>query len=64
MKEDNSIDSKRNSAGHAEIGTKEDGAILEMVKVGKRLIIIKDNSIYEFFMADSIDPGRKNINLP
>ncbi|MDR6966884.1 hypothetical protein J2X31_000884 [Flavobacterium arsenatis] len=64
MKEDNPIDRKRNSAGHAEIGTKEDGTILEMVKVGKRLIVIKDKSIYEFFMADSIDPERKNINLP
>ena len=64
MKEERPIDRKRNSAGFAEIGTKKDGAILEMVKVGNRTIVIKEKSIYEIFMADNIDPERKNINLP
>ena len=58
------IDRKRESGGMAEIGTKDDGAILEMPKIGERLIVIKEKSIYEFMMADDIDPERTNINLP
>ncbi|WP_395048001.1 hypothetical protein [Flavobacterium sp.] len=64
MEDKNSIDRKRESGGMAEIGTKEDGAILEMPKIGDRLIVIKEKSIYEFMMADDIDPERTNINLP
>ncbi len=58
------IDRKRNQGGTAEIGSKEDGAILEMQKIGKRLFIIKEKAIYELIMADDIDPHRTNINLP
>jgi hypothetical protein len=58
------IDRKRNQGGMAEVGSKEDGAILEMQKIGERLFIIKERSIYEFIMADDIDPERTNINLP
>lgn len=64
MAEKRPIDKKRESGGMADIGTIEDGAILEMVKIGERLIIIKEKSIYEFMMADDIDPERTNINLP
>lgn len=64
MKQKKPIDQKRDSGGTAEIGTKEDGAILEMFKIGERLIIIKEKSIYEFILADEIDPERKNIDLP
>ncbi len=58
------IDRKRESGGMAEVGNKEDGAILEMTKIGERLIVIKEKSIYETLMADTIDPKRTNINLP
>lgn len=64
MKEDRPIDRKRSSAGNAEIGTKEDGAIEEMIKIGERLIVLKERSIYEFMMADDVDPERTNIKLP
>lgn len=58
------IDRKRNQGGTAEVGSKEDGAILEMQKIGERLFVIKERSIYEFIMADDIDPERTNIHLP
>ena len=58
------IERKRNQGGIAEVGSKEDGAILEMQKIGKRLFVIKQRSIYEFIMADDIDPERTNIHLP
>ncbi|WP_299253162.1 hypothetical protein [uncultured Lacinutrix sp.] len=64
MKEKRPIDRKRESAGMADIGTKEDGAIQQMIKIGDRLIILKEKSIYEFIMADDVDPERTNIKLP
>jgi hypothetical protein len=64
MKEKRPIDIKRESGGMADIGTKEDGAIKQMIKIGERLIILKEKSIYEFMMADDIDPERTNIKLP
>jgi hypothetical protein len=64
MEEKESIDKIRNSGGYAEIGTPEDGAILEMVNIGEKLLVIKERAIYEYILADSIDPERTNINLP
>ena len=64
MKDKRPIDRKRDSGGMADIGTKDDGAIVQMIKIGNRLIVLKDNSIYEFMMADDVDPERTNINLP
>jgi hypothetical protein len=64
MTNKNPIDIKRERGGQAEIGTEQDGAILEMYNLDERLIVIKEHSLYEFFMADDIDPGRTNINLP
>lgn len=63
MKEKRPVDNIRESGGSAYIGTKEDGAILEMKNIGDRLIIIKEKSIYEFMLADSIDPERTNPDL-
>lgn len=64
MKEKKPIDQIRESSGHAEIGSIEDGAIIEMKNIGGRMLIIKEKSIYEMVMADDIDPERTNINLP
>lgn len=64
MKEKRPIDRIRDSGGYADIGTPEDGAIIEMKDIAGRLIIIKERSIYEMVFADTIDPERKNINLP
>ncbi|TKT90393.1 hypothetical protein [Dyadobacter frigoris] len=58
------IDIKRESGGHAEIGSEEDGAIIELKNIGGRLLVIKERSIYEMVIADTIDPERTNINLP
>jgi hypothetical protein len=64
MEEKRSIDRIRELGGSANIGTIEDGAIVEMRNIGGRLLIIKERSIYEMVLADSIDPQRTNINLP
>lgn len=64
MIEKRPIDRIRESGGHADIGTSEDGAIMEMYNVGGRLLIIKERSIYEMIFADAIDPERTNFNLP
>jgi hypothetical protein len=58
------VDIKRERRGQAEIGSEEDGAILEMYNLDGRIIVIREHSLYEFFMADDIDPKRTNVNLP
>lgn len=64
MTEKRPIDKKRDSGGSLDVGTKEDGAILEMITIGKKLIVLKEKSIYELMMADTIDPERTNVGLP
>lgn len=63
-KDQRKIDIIRNSGGMADIGTKEDGAIVEMVNLNGKLIVLKEKAIYEFKMADNVDPERENPNLP
>ncbi|WP_157784135.1 hypothetical protein [Bradyrhizobium yuanmingense] len=57
------IDSLRDSAMSMEIGP-SGGRITEMVKIGERLHTVKTDSIYRIMLADEIDPGRTNINVP
>lgn len=64
MEEKRPIDRKREAGGFADIGTNEDGAIVDSVVIGNRLIIIKERSIYEILMADNVDPERTNFNMP
>src|SRR5688572_19608808 len=64
MNEKRLIDRIRDSGGQGEVGTHEDGAIMEMQTVGGRLLIIKERSIYEMTFADTVDPKRTNINIP
>lgn len=64
MTEKRPIDIKRESSGTAEIGTEDDGAILDMYTLGERIIIIKEKALYELILADTIDPERTNIGLP
>lgn len=58
------IDVLRESSGSAEIGTNEEGQIVEMFELKDKLIIIKEKAIYEFMLADSVDPNRLNPDLP
>mgnify|MGYP006869350151 CR=1 FL=1 len=58
------IDKLRDRGGYVDIGTKEDGAIVEMFDIDGVLIIIKEKALYELRYADDIDPGRVNPNLP
>jgi hypothetical protein len=53
----------RDKGGQADIGTQEDGAIMQMENIGGRLLIIKEKSVYELRTADDIDPKRENPNL-
>lgn len=64
MKDKIDINSIRNSGGKADIGTEEEGAIVDMFNLGNKLILIKENAVYELVLADSIDPKRENPNLP
>jgi hypothetical protein len=64
MEDKKPIDRKRDSGGMADIGSEADGAIIEMFKFDGSLLIIKERSIYEFILADKIDPQRQNFNLP
>jgi len=57
------IDSLRDSAMSMEIGP-SGGRITEMVEIGERLHTVKTDSIYRIMLADEIDPGRTNINVP
>ena len=63
MEEKKLVDRIRDYGGQAEIGTREDGAILEMKNYNGKLIIIKEKAIYELIFADEIDPDRTNENL-
>ncbi|MDA9446010.1 MULTISPECIES: hypothetical protein [Bradyrhizobium] len=57
------IDHLRDSAMSMEVGP-PGGRITEMVKIGERLHTVKTDSIYRIMLADEIDPGRTNINVP
>ncbi len=58
------IDIVRESGGQFDVGTKDEGAIIDSVNIGKSLLIIKENAIYELITADNVDPQRTNIQLP
>ena len=58
------IDQKRDSAISGTIGVAGDGAIKEFLNVGHSLLMIMDEAIYKFELADRIDPERTNIAVP
>lgn len=62
--EEDPIARKRSRGGHIDVGDESDGAIMSMMNIGNRTFVIKEKSIYELIMADDIDPGRTNIQVP
>jgi hypothetical protein len=58
------IDRKRQSAFSGTVGVDGEGQIRESFSIGRTLLILKDEAIYEFELADQIDPGRTNIDVP
>lgn len=58
------IDQIRNAAGVWEVGTPEDGPIVEVLSTEKRLYFVKTKAVYSFQLADQIDPDRTNPNIP
>lgn len=64
MPDKTDIEIKRNSGGVADIGTEEDGAIIDTFNLNEKIIIIKERALYEFMLADYVDPERTNILIP
>jgi len=62
--QDADIEKRRNRGGVADIGTKEDGSIVETINIYERLITVKEKSIYELVLADTLDPRRERPGLP
>ena len=59
------IDLRRDSAGSMAVGLPEEGNITDIYTVGDdRLLMIKDDAVYEIKMADMIDQGRLNPIIP
>lgn len=58
------IDKIRSSGGLAEVDSKEDGGVVDMLSIGDRLIVIKDHSVYELLMADTVETERKTAKIP
>jgi hypothetical protein len=57
------IDIKRDGAGSFMVGEGA-GAISEMIVIDDRMIILSQNGVHETQLADHVDPGRTDINLP
>jgi hypothetical protein len=64
MEEQDPIAQRRSHGGKLDVGDGADGAIQSMMTIGKKIFAIKDRSIYEIVMADTLDPERTNINVP
>lgn len=57
------IDIKRDEAMSFTIGNGGEHA-KEMISLGDRMLTITDKSVFETKLADQIDPGRTDINIP
>lgn len=57
------IDLKRDAGKGMSVGD-ADEPITEFLKFHKRLFVVKTKSVYEIKLADQIDPGRTNIDVP
>lgn len=58
------IDRLRDAAASLRIGDESDGGISEMISFDKRLLTLTTQSTFEVFLADQIDPGRTNPDVP
>jgi hypothetical protein len=58
------IDLKRDSAFSGRVGVDGEGNIEEFFNIGHALLMIKEEAIYKFQLADQVDPARTNIDVP
>lgn len=58
------IDALRNSAASMRVGDESEGAISDILFIEKSKYTIKEKAIYKIFLADDVDPERKNISIP
>lgn len=47
-----------------DVGTAEEGGIEDFVTLDDRLLIVKQRAVYEFILADKVDPKRTNASIP
>ena len=64
MSDKRPIDLKRDSAFSGSVGNDDEGDLKEFLNIGHTLLMIKENAIYKFQLADQIDPSRTNIDIP
>lgn len=58
------IDLLRNSGLVMNVGTDEDGPIVDAIPTEKKLYFVKSRAIYAVQLADQIDPERQNPSIP
>lgn len=58
------IDQIRNAGGVWEVGTADDGPIVEILSTDSRLYFVKTRAVYSVQLADQIDPDRTNPRIP
>ncbi|MDB6103778.1 MAG: hypothetical protein JWO52_3777 [Gammaproteobacteria bacterium] len=58
------IDIKRDAAINLHIGGDDKSAAKEFLSTGDGLYVIKETGIFKIQLADDIDPGRTNPNIP
>ncbi|HTB00103.1 MAG TPA: hypothetical protein VK804_06470 [Bradyrhizobium sp.] len=64
MSEKRPIDLIRDSAFSGTVGIDGEGILKEFLSIGHTLLMIKEDAIYKFQLADQLDPGRTNIDIP
>ncbi len=58
------IDIKRDAAITLYIGGDDKSAVEEVLSTGDDLYVIKESGVFKIQLADNIDPGRTNPNIP
>ncbi len=58
------INRYRDSGGLISVGTKEEGQIDLVISVDSKMIVLKENAVYEIITADQIDPNRSTLEIP
>lgn len=58
------IDRIRDAAFQMQVGTEQDGRIVDMIAIHEKLYVVKTGAIYSFLLADKIDPERQNPKIP
>jgi len=58
------INRYRESGGVISVGSEDEGQIDLVITVNGKMIVLKENAVYEIITADQIDPGRSTLEIP